>query len=117
MKQEVDYLVLGKDYSSLILTNALLLQKKKVFFLEYENFSLGDLFSQKLGELEKQFLELFGDYRDISILSNLDLYLYKDPTHFSIGSRWLYLADCPASNLRELLRKFPEWFQRSREQY
>ena len=55
MKIEVDYLVVGKDYTSLVLTNLLQAQEKKVVFFESEDFKLGEVFSDKVSVLEKKF--------------------------------------------------------------
>lgn len=102
--------VIGRSYLSFLYGIELLREKNSVLVLDDERLEYGDLFSYALTDLDIAFFETWGEDRSIQCLTSIRDYVAPKPYTLVIGGRYLRLGSDCWSNLRELYRKFPEFF-------
>jgi hypothetical protein len=109
--------LIGNNSLSCMLGIGLLKSQKKILLIEDERLHYGRLYSQNLGELEKNFLEVFGKDEGLDPLINVSQFLRHAPLRFCVERSQLLLGRKPWQNLVELNRKFPELFDGGAVEY
>ncbi|MCF8060247.1 MAG: hypothetical protein K9K67_13180 [Bacteriovoracaceae bacterium] len=102
--------VVGRSYLSFIYGIELLRHKHSVLLLDDERLQFGDLFNHGITSLDIEFFKVWGADRDIICLQNIENFLSQKPLYFNWGQKRVRLGDGVWSNLRELYRKFPQFF-------
>lgn len=117
LDKNVDMLLMGKSFLSYMLALELLDQNQKVLLLDDSRIQFGELYTNGMCELEKEFLKTWGEDRDIPPLWNLEEFISYRPITFVFDQKRIRLGDEPSRNLRELCRKFPEAFYEGMEPF
>tara|TARA_R110002072_G_scaffold64203_8_gene159937 strand:- start:27257 stop:28660 length:1404 start_codon:yes stop_codon:yes gene_type:complete len=110
LERNVDFVLVGKSYFSLLLGLELLDQGQKVLLLDDDRLSYGDLYSHGIGELELSLLKGWGEDRAISPLAKIDDFVKGSPLVFHSNYKRLCLGSSPSENLIEFTRKFADYF-------
>lgn len=111
-----DLAIIGKNYLSYLAGLHRLAKGERVLLVDDPRVHLGGGFTSHLGEVEKQFLQRWGDLHGVAPLKNLNHYLVPCPTILHFGERRVRLGDPePFRNLQELLSKFPGLFMKRGE--
>ena len=103
--KNVDLLIVGKNYLSLLMGIENVLNKKNVLLLDDDRYKLGDDYLNGINEFEKLFLEEWIDQKGIGNLVDLSKYLKHQDNIFLLGNKRLRLGRDYWSNLYELVRK------------
>lgn len=106
LERNVDFVLVGKNYLSVLLGLELLDHGQKVLLLDDDRLSYGHLYSDGIGELEKSLLKGWGEDRLISPLAKIDEYLTSSSQVFHSNYKQLCLGHSPSENLIEFSRKF-----------
>lgn len=105
-----DVLLLGQSYLSTLYSCALQARGKKVLHIEDERITFGHNSTQCVGELEKNFLKLWGDQEHLAPMSQIERYLTPITSYFFINNKQMALSTDAGKNVQELWRKFPQFF-------
>ncbi|MEI8348487.1 MAG: hypothetical protein WCG27_13545, partial [Pseudomonadota bacterium] len=106
LNKNVDMAIIGRSYLSFLYSLELLEKGKKVLLLDDDRMAFGNTYTNSLGQLEKDYLQLWGEEKGIAPLCNIDQYLKKKILTFVVGDKRLWLGDSPSANLTEITRKF-----------
>ena len=112
LKKNIDLLLVGKSYPSILLGLEFLEQGKDVLLLDDDRLQLGELYTDRPLALEKEYLRSWGEQRNIKPLINIEKYLKSVPTTFISNGMRLRLGESPARNCQELFRKIPSLLSR-----
>ncbi len=110
LERNVDFVLVGKNYLSVLLGLELLDHGQKVLLLDDDRLSYGNLYSDGIGELEKSLLKGWGEDRLISPLAKIDEYLTSSSQIFHSNYKQLCLGHSPSENLIEFSRKYASSF-------
>lgn len=110
LDKHFDNVLMGKSSLSCLLALGLLKANQRILVIDDERLSYGSLYSQNLGELEKEFLSIMAEDEDITPLKEINNYLQPAPQRFIVNERQIFLGRRPWQNFVELNRKFPEIF-------
>ncbi|OFZ24837.1 MAG: hypothetical protein A2381_04280 [Bdellovibrionales bacterium RIFOXYB1_FULL_37_110] len=103
--KNVDLLIVGKNYLSLLMGIENVLKKRNVLLLDDDRYKLGDDYLNGINEFEKLFLEEWIDQKGIGELVDLSKYLKHQDNIFLLGNKRLRLGRDYWSNLYEMVRK------------
>ena len=107
LNKNVDDLIIGKSYLSFILGQIRLGQNRSTLILDDSRIQYGNIFVNKIGEIEKNFLIRWGEEKDIAPLKELDKYLKISPYTVIVDKKSIRLGDTYIRNVTELARKCP----------
>lgn len=108
MDNNLDVALVGNNYLTHLLSLSLKKKGKSAIILDDERYNLGDFFTSQLGQLDLDILKLW--LKDLEGIKVED-YVSARPFLLYIGRKQVQLGNNPFSNLKELARKFPEWFK------
>ena len=112
LDNEVDNVLIGNNYLSGLYSFNLMKNKKQVLLLDDKSTRYGELYTNFLGQLEKDFLQTWLQYiEDFSSL-DIDRYISKKKIILSIDNNRIRLGETPWQNYREMLRKLPFCFKK-----
>ena len=111
LSKNIDMLLVGKNYLSFAMGLRLLRQGKKVLLVDDERFSYGQLYAINIGQLEKSYLQCWGQREKIGPLANIEKYLIRRPSTLLLGKKRIRLGESPRRNFSELARKLPFCFE------
>ncbi len=112
LKKDFDNIVVGKNYLSLLISLFLLKRNESVLLVDDKRVSLGRSWGHSFGDIERDFLALMGTELQLEPLIHVDRYLKRKPYLFKLDERSILLGRTPFENLKELMRKIPEGFQK-----
>ena len=110
LEKHIDMTLVGKSYTSVLLSLDILRQGRKVLLLDDERMGMDELYIERMFFLEKEYLVQWGKEQDIEPLLNIDKYLTNISTKFIFDDIHLRLGESPAHSYRELIRKMPKFF-------
>lgn len=108
MNNNLDVALVGNNYLTHLLSLGLKKKGKSAIILDDDRYNLGDFLMSELGQLELDILKLW--LKDLEGIKIED-YISSRPFLLFIGRKQIQLGNDPFSNLKELSRKFPEWFK------
>lgn len=108
MDNNLDVALVGNNYLTHLLSLSLKKKGKSAIILDDERYNLGDFFTSQLVQLDLDILKLW--LKDLEGVK-VDDYISSRPFLLYIGRKQVQLGNDPFSNLKELARKFPEWFK------
>lgn len=110
IKNNYDYVIVGKNVFSLLLGIIKIREGKKVLIIDDERIKLSGSWINYLSDLEKRFLELIGTYYNVRSLLNINDFIRPSETVFWLNNKHIILGSSYKNNLVELCRKLPEIF-------
>ena len=110
LDKHIDMALVGKSYTSVLLSLDILRQGRKVLLLDDERMGMDDSHVERMFFWEKEYLIQWGQEQDIESLVNVDRYLTNISTKFIFDDVHIRLGESPAHSYRELIRKMPEIF-------
>ena len=110
MERKFDHTIVGKSYHSLLLGHKLLGEGRRVFLLDDDRVSLGEVYGRYLGDISVFFLKKWAANNALSPLQEIEHYLDPVNVEFSVSGRSILLGGAPSENLKEILRKMPDVF-------
>lgn len=108
LKNRYDELLIGLNLSSLIRSLVSSQRRNSVLLIDDPRFRVQPFSSLFLSELEIRAILRIGDSFDIPELVDIRSFLTPAEVHLNFGPKKLILGKGALSNLREVLRKFPE---------
>ncbi|MGB0452432.1 MAG: hypothetical protein ACPGJV_01855 [Bacteriovoracaceae bacterium] len=112
MQKEIDFLVEGDDFLSIIYAINLLRNRKEVLFYQKDDeISLKAPCHHTLNAFDLAFLKLLAEKLNSDVLKDIDSYLKPAEIYFR-GENFLFrTTQSPWENLLQVIRKFPDWFE------
>lgn len=115
LSKNVDHAVVGHNFFAYFFSHLLLERKQSVMLLDDERFNFGDFYTETLTEFDQTLLKKIGEIYKIESFINIENYLTKKEHFFFLGKKRVLLGGSFLDNLRELKRKFPEFFNSSHD--
>ncbi len=110
LSKNIDHAVVGHNFFAYLYSSLLLRRGLSVMLLDDERFNYGDFYTETITELDLLNLKSFGENLDINCFKNIENYLTRKEHFFFLSKRRVLLGASPKENLKELARKFPEFF-------
>lgn len=110
------YTIVGKSYLNYLLGHKILDEEKSIQLIEDEDFGIGENYSCKVFELEKQFLKTWGEDEKLDALKNIEETISNKPIEFAVPGLRILLGRNPSENIGELIRKAPQFFYDEKDQ-
>ena len=104
LDKNVDTVIIGKNYMSLLLALEQINENKKVLLIDDPKISPGQLYDYGIGPMAYHFLQAWGEASKIEALIRLNQYVHTLPLNIIFNNKWMRLSDNPSNNLKELLR-------------
>jgi hypothetical protein len=108
-----DHIIVGKNYITLACGLSLLRQGKKVLIINDDRLGLGESWYNEIGLLEKEYLNLFLEYKCHLGQNLMDKYTDQRVIILMLDEIMVQLGESPYTNLKELARKVPYCFNTS----
>ncbi len=109
MSKEHNLSIVCHNYLGHILANELSMEGRNIKLIDTPQYNYGDLTSNIISYLDKEFFETWGKDREIKALRDMQPYLSSAPFEFCFDDYRICLGNTPSQNLLEMIRKIPDF--------